>query len=325
MSRLVKYGVCLDLISTPEVDSPSHQYYFQLCKTGREGKDGWWATGAVLDDNRFIPEKQRDRIKKDLFATDKQKYRQVVLGEFITGGKRFFEVPEIAQMWQLDSKIDCQNGHKYLISSDWGMADTGDESVHMVFDYTDYQISGKVKLVNHEQTRGGTPQMQFALLRTLYDQYTICEEDGVTITKPMFVMDSSSLGGVVIKKLLKLLAPRGFNIEKDEALFMLKRELSSGRDYYEDDIDGSIIEKNKDFGNIRSYFIDSLNTQLGNYHIDDKKITQDFVMCLMMGISWIVKKVPKRNKPLDLNPLNGYKRITKQPTQKNAVGITLIR
>jgi len=324
MSRLIKYGVCLDLISTPEVDSPSHQYYFNLCKTGRDGKDGWWATGAVLDDNKFIPVKQRSRIKADLFATDRQKYRQVVLGEFITGGKRYFEVAEIAQMWGLDSKIDCLPGHKYLLSSDWGMSNTGDPSVFMIFDYTDYQISGKIKLVNHETVKGGSPQMQFALLRTLYDQYTQYGDDGFTATKPVFVMDAQALGGVMIKKFLFQLEPHAFNIDKGEALFILKRELSSGRSYKEDDIDGSIIEKNTDFGNIRSYFIDEFNTQLGNYHIDDKKITQDFVMCLMMGVSWIVKKVPKSGKPLNLNPLAGYNKMSSRPTQR-AVGITLIR
>ena len=41
MSRLIDYGGPLDLISTPEVDKPSHQYFFHIAKLGLECKDGW--------------------------------------------------------------------------------------------------------------------------------------------------------------------------------------------------------------------------------------------------------------------------------------------
>lgn len=307
MSRLIKYGVALDLISTPEVDSPSHQYYLHIVKLGLAGKEGWWALNAVLDDNKFIPKAQRDRAKADLLSTNKQKYRQVVFGEFISGGKRFFEPKEIENMWKLSSKRMCEKGHKYLLVADWGISDTGDESVFMVLDYTNWSTHGKLQLVNHEVIKGGSPYMQFALLRTLYDGYTWYGEDGVTENKPTFVMDAKALGGVVIKKLLVLLQPKGFNIEKDEALMFFKKELSSGRDYYESEVDGAIIEKNPDFGSIESYYIEQLSEQLGIYHVDDKKIKQDYVMTLMMGVSYIAKKFPKQvNKVVELNHLAGY-------------------
>jgi len=306
LSRLIKYGVGLDLISTPEVDCPSHQYYFHICKLGLQGKEGWWALNAVLDDNKFIPLVQRERLKNELLATDKQKYRQVVLGEFISGGKRFFETPEINNMWRLPGKIACKNNHQYLLVSDWGMADTGDPSIFMILDYTEISRTGKIYLVNHEKVKGGSPQMQFALLRTLYEQYTWYDEDGITAHKPKFLMDGASLGGVVIKKMLSQLSPKRFSIEKNEALFLLHREMSVGRSYTVSEVDGEIIEKNLDYGHIRSYYIDELNTELGNYHIDDKKITQDFVMCLMMGISHLVKKISIGKKVVDINPLASY-------------------
>lgn len=305
LSRLIKYGVSLDLISTPEVDSPSHQYYMHLVKAGLAYKEGWWAATGKLDDNIFISAAQRERIKADLLSTDKKKYRQVVFGEFVTGGKKFFEPAEIEQMWQLMSKTSCQKGKKYLLISDWGMSDTGDESVFMVLDYTNWIVGGKIHIVNHEKIKGGSPQMQFALLRTLYDSYTWEEDDGRQVF-PMFVMDANALGGVVIKKLLISLKPRGFDIEKDEALFILKKELSLGREYTESEVDGSIIEKNADFGSVRSYYIEELSEQMGNYHLEDKKLTQDFVMTLMMGIATLVKKVPKKNATININPLASY-------------------
>lgn len=308
LSRLIKYGSCLDLIATPEVDSPSHQYYFHIVRMGMKGIEGWWAlTNMGMDDNEFIPKEQRERAKATLLATDKKRYRQVVKGEFITSGKRFFDTAEIENLWRLPGKIDCKKNGKYLLTADWGFSDSGDESVFMVLDYTNFHLDGKIDLVNHESIKGGSPQMQFSLLRTLYDQYTWYDEDGVTAHPPTFLTDAQGLGGVVIKKLLVLLKPRSFEIDKDEALFLTKGAMSKGRDYYESEVDGAIIEKNPDYGIIRSYYIDELNEQLGSYHIEDKKLTTDYTMTLMMGVSYIIKKMPKVDlKKVNFNPLAGY-------------------
>lgn len=308
MSRLIKYGCCLDLIATPEVDSPSHQHYLHLVRMGIAGKGGWWSlTGMGMDDNKFIPKAQRERAKASLLATDKKKYRQVVKGEFVTSGKRYFDANEIENLWKLTSKTDCKIGHKYLLVADWGMSDTGDKSVFFVLDYSTYGMGGKIQLVNHEEAQGGSPQMQFALLRTLYDQYTWYDEDGVTAHPPTFLMDAEALGGVVIKKLLTLLRPKGFDIDKDIALFEIKRAMSMGRDFYESEVDGAIIEKNPDFGIVESYYIDDLNEQLGIYHVEDKKLETDYAMALMMGVSYITKKIPKSpGKVAEMNLLGGY-------------------
>ena len=308
LSRLIKYGVGIDLIATPEVDSPSHQFYMRIVRLGQKGKEGWWAlTGMGMDDNIFIPKEQRERAKATLLATDKKKYRQVVKGEFITSGKRFFDVNEIENLWRLPNKRNCQDGGKYLLVADWGMSDTGDESVFYVLDYTNFHMDGKIDLVNHESIRGGTPQMQFSLLRTLYEQYTWYGEDGVTEHKPTFLMDAEALGGVLIKKLLVKLNPKAFNIDKDEALFELKGLMSKGRDYYESEVDGAIIEKNHDYGAIRSYYIDELNEQLGIYHVDDAKLETDHAMTLMMGAAYIAQKFKvSTGKPAVMNRLGGY-------------------
>lgn len=308
LSRLIKYGSCLDLIATPEVDSPSHQYYLHIVRMGIKGIDGWWAlTGMGMDDNKFISKEQRERAKATLLATDKKRYRQVVKGEFITSGKRFFDSSEIENMWRLPGKQDCKRNGKYLLVADWGFSDSGDESVFMILDYTNFCVNGKILLVNHESIKGGSPQMQFSLLRTLYDQYTWYDDDGVTAHYPTFLTDAQGLGGVVIKKLLVLLKPKSFEIDKDEALFVTKNAMSKGRDYIESEVDGAIIEKNPEYGIIRSYYIDELNEQLGSYHIEDKKLTTDFTMTLMMGVSYIIKKFGAISQTkVNFNPLRGY-------------------
>jgi len=304
LSRLIKYGVGLDLISTAEVDAPSHQYYHRIVQLGLQCKELWWAIGGSLDQNIFIPEHQREKIKADLKATDKKKYRQVVFGEFVTGGKRFFDQSEIDQMWKNSTKKAHIPGHKYLLVADWGMADTGDPSEFAVLDFTEYTkpeiLKPKIEVVAWEDVRGGSPHVQFAILRALYDSYTDYHEDGETVIPPTFLMDANALGGVTIKKLLVLLKPKGFDIEKDEALLMLKNEMSAGRKYYEDE-EGNIIEEAPVFGNIACYFIQELADQLGMYHMDDAKLKQDKVMTLMMGVSWVVKKHPRGKSLQDAN------------------------
>lgn len=313
MSRLIKYGMGLDLISTAEVDSSSHQQYHRLVQLGREHKDGWWAMGGGLDQNIFISEDQREKIKADLKATDPKKYRQVVLGEFVTGGKRFFDQAEIDNIFVLTGPKAHIPGHKYLLVGDWGMADTGDPSEFGVMDYTDYVEKGRIEVVSWETAQGGSPMMQFALLRSLYDAYTEYAEDGMTVVAtPTFLMDAGALGGVVIKKMLVQLRPIGFSIEKDEALFILKSEVSKGRRYTEG-LEGEIIEQVPEFGTVKSFYIAGLSDQLGMYHVEDKKLTQDKVMVLMMGVSYIVKKNP-RGKPLadaNLSRMRSWQRSTR--------------
>lgn len=325
LSRLIKYGCCLDLIATPEVDSPSHQYYLHIVRMGIRGVQGWWAlTGMGMDNNKFIPKTQRDRAKASLLATDKKRYRQVVHGEFVTSGKRFFDSSEIENLWKLTGKRNCVKGGKYLLVADWGFSDSGDESVFMVLDYTNFHMGGKIDIVNHESIKGGSPQMQFSLLRTLYEQYTWYDDDGVAAHTPTFLTDAQGLGGVVIKKLLVLLKPKSFEIDKDEALFLIKGAMSKGRDYVESEIDGAIIEKNVEYGVVRSYYIDDLNEQLGSYHIEDKKLTTDFVMTLMMGVSYIVKKFNNISlKKVNFNPLAGYNASISQNNGRSSQKIIL--
>lgn len=307
LSRLIKYGCCLDLIATPEVDSPSHQYYLHIVRLGQQKKSGWYAlTGMGMDDNIFIPKAQRERAKASLLATDKKKYRQVVKGEFITSGKRFFDGSEIENLWKLPGKRNVKNMGKYLLIADWGMSDTGDDSVFYVLDYTNYHMDGRIDLVNHESIKGGTPQMQFSLLRTLYEQYTWYDDDGVTAHPPTFLMDANALGGVVIKKLLTSLKPKSFDIDKDIALMELKNVMSKGRNYIESEVDGAIIELNPEYGALRSYYIDELSEQMGMYHVEDAKLTTDHVMTLMMGVSYITRKVSKNTKPAILNRLASH-------------------
>lgn len=293
MSRLIRYGTGIDLAGTPVAESRSQMYYRRIVGKGLKCQDGWWAITGTLDQNKYIPKEQRERAKAELMATDRNKYRQVVLGEFISSGTTFFDPAEIDHMYSMNGPESCIRGRKYAVVSDWGMADSGDPSVHYVFDYTEWVSKGKIRRVNHETVTGGSPHIQLAVLRSLYDAYTYQVEGQENVTKPLYVMDAGAMGGVLIKKLLADLSPKGFDVPKDEALMILRKAMSEGRRSRTVELDGSTVEENLNYGSIESYFIPEEAEQLGVYHIDDLKIKQDYVMTLMMGIATLYKKFPR--------------------------------
>jgi hypothetical protein len=293
MSRLVRYGVGIDLLGTPAAGSKSHLFYMRIVKKGAECLEGWWSVRSTIDENTFIPRAQRERAKAEIMATDKNKYRQVFLGEFISSGATFFDAMEIDHMYTLHGPSPCREGRKYLMVSDWGMADSGDPSVHYILDYTDWITKGKIQRVAHETMTGGSPHLQLAVARSLYDSYTYDDPDTHNKVRPLYVMDAAAMGGVLIKKMLADISPKAHDIPKDEALMFLRRAMSENRKPREVEVDGSIIEENPTYGALELYYISEESEQLGVYHVDDDKLKQDYVMTLMMGVAYIYKKFPR--------------------------------
>lgn len=320
-SRILRYGYCFDLISSPEAGKPSHLYYSRLVKKGRKLDNGWWGfTGIIFDQNIFISEKQKKKSKQRIEKTDPEKAKQMLRGLFISTGEKFLDMEVVQKIFE-DKRVEKLEhgikGHKYLITADWGMSDTGDKTVFFVIDYTDWWTKKKLYIVNHEVIQGGSPTMQFATLRILYDEFGgegTKDESGEWQWHPVKVVtDSNSLGGTIIKKMIQELKPYGFGSQggqKDEMLALSYKMLNEGREYKVDKVTGDKIEKNPDFGVLRSYYITDLEEQLGVYKIDDKDIEQDMVMSLFMGLYYIKKKLPQRpNQKWDLNANSQYNRM----------------
>ena len=96
---------------------------------------------------------------------------------------------------------------------------------------------------------------------------------------------------------------------KMDMLFMLVLALSEARKT-ETDEENKVIDLNPDFGKIRSYYIPELEEQMGNYQynpakgVSDKRLEQDEVMALGMGIWWLERKLLKNKvKSMNFNPL----------------------
>jgi hypothetical protein len=273
--------------------------------------------------NKYIHPDQKEKAKEEIRSTDIQKYKQMVEGKFVSTGKRFLALEVVSQVfengtkWQIKKLEQGLPGRKYLLIADWGMSDTGDASWFFVLDWTDFVELHRIYIVHHEKIVGGSPSMQLATLRVIFQNFgahgSVDGEGNVLWYPVKFIMDSNSMGGVMVKKMLFDLKPAPFDSHggtKDQMLAELHNVLNFERKYEIDKVTGDLVEMNPDFGKVGSYFIEELEEQLGSYQIEDTKLETDAVMSLGMGIWYLEKKIPKKPQGrMDLNPLSRYNQI----------------
>ena len=284
-SRLAKYGQRLDLVGTPDERSKSQQYYFHLVKEAEANRNGFKILFGKYDENEFINEEQREKFKAQLLRLDPIRYRQVVLGEFISTGEKMFEPQIVHQIW--NGKISFTLPEKdcsYLISVDWGLSEMGDKTIFAVVKELELLKERHYEIVNARAEKGGDPWKLMAELRLLKQSYNNAD----------VIMDVNSLGGTIFKKMLKDIKPISFDSHgksKEEALTYLKLVLTSSRDCFIDE-SGRVVEKNPNFGRLRSYYLSELEAELGNYQLKDDKIKQDWVSALYQAIWWLEYRKP---------------------------------
>lgn len=222
-------------------------------------------------------------------AEDFNMYRQVFLGEAIPASTKVFD-PEMVNNIFRDDLYQQQplHNHEYLISVDWGGSDQGDPTVMLVIDCT----AKPYTIVFHYKEKGGNPVLQFSLLKTLKMEYNDAR----------VIMDTNSLGGVLIKKLLKGMGVKTFDFnahggEKGEAVTQLKLALTYNRKYQL--VNDKVVDLEPNYGIVRSYYIPELEDQLGAYEIEDDKLEQDFVAGLYQAI-WFLEKKNKKARTIEL-------------------------
>lgn len=292
-SRLIDSGGPLDIIGTPEVDKPSHAYYNRIARHGLVLEKGFFTLQGRLIDNIFIGKEERTTVLEAIRQTDPEKYRQVAFGEFITTGAKLFDTAVIDNIWNEKQMImQGQRDRLYLISVDWGFSDTGDPTVIKILDITD-MVGCKdpsknqvyYEMVYSEIIKGGSPYEALAKLRLLQRDFNDAR----------IIHDSSGMGGVMIKKMLRELHVQhvyDFAIAKkakEEMLFLTVRALTYGRKYHHDG-KGKVIEEVPLYGKLRSFYDAILEEQMGNYRVDDKKLEQDHVISLGMALWYMERK-----------------------------------
>lgn len=316
-SRLIDSGGPLDIIGTPEVDKPSHQYYSRIVKLGMKLQDGWFTLVGNLDENEFLDETKKQKALESIGQTDKNRLQQIRSGEFVSSGGKLFPTLAVEKLFEGDF-LDPMEGHKYLTAVDWGFADDGDPTVIYVLDLIELLLAHEdfvrfygdtrlphARVVRRVKLEGPNPYEAVAAVKMAWELYN----------SGYFVHDSTSMGGVMLKKMLrssgiKNITDFSANGEsKDEMLFSFSKALTYRMKDAE--IDKIWVPKHEDFGKIRSPLIPELEEQLGVYKVDDKKLEQDEVMALGMA-AWFIEK---KFKPAGYVPVYNLNILANDPSK----------
>jgi len=272
-SRTAKYSGTIILNATPDELAKSQQFWYHLYTDAKRGEGEWNLVEGLYDENIFIPEKKREEYKERLRKLDPIKYKQVVLGEFIASAERMFTSEMVEGLWNgKDKPTSVILDRDYVIIIDWGIAESGDETVILVADVTEFENQAEIVYAYSKQ--GGDPVELMAMASYL----------NLEFNSAPIVMDTTEMGGIIFKKMLERCKPISFGQgNKPDALFYLQVRL---RNNIRKDLTNS--EKSA-MGKLRSYYLPKLEEQLSSYKLDDKKIKQDWVMVLAM-LCWYVDK-----------------------------------
>lgn len=279
-SRLGDYGKVMMLVSTPNEEAPSQQYFHHMVQEAINGISNYIVIGGSFMENIFISLEKRESHAQTVRDRNPIMARQILEGAFVSTGGKMFDTDIIERMW-IDSKMgkEPQQHHRYLISVDWGFAEDGDETVMLVFD-----LEGPpFEIVYAYAKTGGDPYEMIGVLNNLVHDYNEAE----------VIMDTASMGGTIMRRMLKRLKitrfdnTQGVDI-KENALVYAKIVLTKNRKKIE--MGENVIETNPDYGWVRSFYLPKLANQMATYKTDDRKLKQDWVMTFIQGCWYLWKK-----------------------------------
>lgn len=280
-SRLGDYGKLMMLVSTPNEEGRSQQYFYHLISQADQKENNYKVVHGSYMENIFISEEKRQSHAKTLQDRDPVMARQILFGEFVTTGGAMFETQVIEHIWDRSLPLTAipVPDHEYLIAADWGFADKGDESVFLVFDLS----AQPFYIVKAYSKQGGDPYEMMATLRLMSQDYNNAE----------IIMDTGAMGGTIMKKMMKDLKPIEFDAAggdlKTNALMFTQLMLTKNRSKQELK-DGRVLETNPTYGWLRAPYLSKMASQLSTYRTDDAKLKQDWVSALYMGCWYLWKK-----------------------------------
>lgn len=135
LPRLGDLGGSLDIVSTPDMRSPSILFHFDLFEKGKRGDRGYYSQEGSAEENIFLPENYvRDMIS--LYKGDPI-LKQVLYGEFVFAGDNIYPGDQVirAKSDELDGGVPYAPGHHYIVGVDTAMGE--DEMVYTVLDVTE--------------------------------------------------------------------------------------------------------------------------------------------------------------------------------------------
>lgn len=177
MPRLFDWHGSFHILSTPDQNSPSILYHYQMHQDGLVGLNSTYTqTGSLRDNQFFSPAQIQEQY--DLYADNPMK-EQVLNGKFIFGGDNIFEIQSIldAETTDLNDEKRRIDGHKYVIGIDTAIG--SDEMVYDVLDITKkpYELVRSIACKGNSKS----PQRHLNDLLDLIDTYSEHEKHNVHI------------------------------------------------------------------------------------------------------------------------------------------------
>jgi hypothetical protein len=175
LPRLGELNGHFDLVSTPELSSPSILEHYELFQRGggdgHPREDGFYSQEGSILENEFFLNSNPGYIKsmEEQLGNDPI-LQQILYGKFVFAGDTIFPTEDImaAKDEHLDNGVRWQKGHSYIIGVDTAIGE--DECVYLVLDTTDPL---NMQVVRMRGIKGGllSPQIHQNDLLDLFDHY----------------------------------------------------------------------------------------------------------------------------------------------------------
>jgi hypothetical protein len=195
LPRLADLSGTLDILSTPDSDSPSLIYYRELYWAGggddHPKRAGYYSQEGSALENPYLP-KTYARDMELQYGNDPL-LQQVLHGRFVITGSKVFDDEDILNAVddKMEEYVPFQPGHQYVMGVD--TAAGGDFFVICVIDKTENPL----KVVRWSRKKGAEqpPMLHLQDVVDIYDHYN--QEHSVE-----YIMDSSNEAGLIWQDLL---------------------------------------------------------------------------------------------------------------------------
>ncbi len=303
LMRVVDMNGQIDLVGTPQPEGTDYMNMIEMAQEDMERKD-WKENGkfytqkGITYENTFLPVAA---IKEIESIADPEMREQIIRGEYVETGNKYYGFSRVQNA--VDKSLPLLeegiSGRKYLTGVDFAGGESvwADYTVIMTVDFTEEPY----KVVQFQRFKGGDIPIpaQYKLVEEITDKFG---------GKGRLVIDSSSLGGKNAMAFLGHLHPisaefgptRNSTLKAD-MLATLKITLDGGqseefkRTRVKDEFN-NWRDLNEQWGLLRLPNIPVLISELQNYKLEDQKIRNDCVMCLIMIVYWIEMRRPKKIK-----------------------------
>ncbi len=297
LPRLVSLRGILHFVGTVQPEGTDYLRMIEMAEEAMKLPD-WKRTGNMyvqrgsMYDNPFL---SREEIKQTEAVADKDIAKQIIYGEYVESGNKYFGFERTANAFRKDLALMEKgvDGHRYVISADFagGESAWADWTVIIVLDYSQEPYH----LVHFFRTKANDMPipMQYKKVEE------VCE-----LFPGRLIIDASALGGKNAKAFLRHLNPVALEISattKGDIVSSLKVALDGGqsesfrRNKIIDDW-GKPQDNNPNWGLLRLPEIPQLRRELEDYKLDDKKLRTDCVMALAQAVYWVEMRRPKQEK-----------------------------